>query len=350
MRPFLDLVSYARHGPGRRDHFSRAELEIIARTVNRAPEVMVKVLNRGGQNLAAAGRHLDYLDREGELPIVTDDGQELKGKGVGKDLLLNWDLDLEEDRPTMALAARPKEKAAKLVHKVLFSMPPGTPPKKVLAAVKAFAREEFGAKHRYAMVLHTDEPHPHVHMVVKAMSEQGQRLNIRKATLRHWRQQFARQLREQGVAANATDRQVRGVVKPQKTDGIHRAAMRGASTHWRRRAEAVARELRRGDVKAEPGSARSKATRQEVLRGWRAVGDELVTQKQVELAEAVRRFVNHMPPPTTEKEWLVQRLLEGIPVAETEKERLVERRRVGECRISSDRTHPISWDGYQLIS
>jgi hypothetical protein len=53
MRPFLDLVSYARHGPGRRDHFSRAELEIIARTVNRAPEVMVKVLTRGGQNLRA---------------------------------------------------------------------------------------------------------------------------------------------------------------------------------------------------------------------------------------------------------------------------------------------------------
>ena len=58
----------------------------------------------------------------------------------------------------------------------MFSMPPGTPPDKVLAAVKNFAREEFGLKHRYAMVLHTDEPHPHVHMVVKAMSERGVRL------------------------------------------------------------------------------------------------------------------------------------------------------------------------------
>ena len=29
------------------------------------------------------------------------------------------------------------------------------------------------------MVLHTDEPHPHVHMVVKAVSEQGVRMNIR---------------------------------------------------------------------------------------------------------------------------------------------------------------------------
>jgi hypothetical protein len=46
----------------------------------------------------------------------------------------------------------------------MFSMPAGTPPGKVLAAVKNFAREEFALKHPYAMVLHTDEPHPHVHM------------------------------------------------------------------------------------------------------------------------------------------------------------------------------------------
>jgi hypothetical protein len=41
-------------------------------------------------------------------------------------------------------------------------------------------------------------------MVVKAMSEQGVRLNIRKATLRGWRQEFARHLRAQGIRANAT--------------------------------------------------------------------------------------------------------------------------------------------------
>lgn len=82
-------------------------------------------------------------------------------------------------------------------------MPAGTPPDKVLGAVRDFAREEFGTTHRYAMVLHTDEPHPHVHVVVKAVNEDGQRLNIRKETLRRWRREFARQLRAWGVAANA---------------------------------------------------------------------------------------------------------------------------------------------------
>ena len=66
-----------------------------------------------------------------------------------------------------------------------------------------FAREEFALERRYAMVVHNDEPHPHVHVVIEAVSEQGVRLNIRKATLRDWRREFARHLRAHGVEANA---------------------------------------------------------------------------------------------------------------------------------------------------
>ena len=44
----LDIASYGRRGPGRRDRLSAAETELISRTVRRAPEVMVKVLTRGG--------------------------------------------------------------------------------------------------------------------------------------------------------------------------------------------------------------------------------------------------------------------------------------------------------------
>jgi hypothetical protein len=309
-KPLLDLRSFGRHGPGRRDPLSPADLAVITRTVRRTPEVMVKVLTHGGQNLGAVGRHFNYIDRGGELPIETDDGTPLKGKEVGKSLIEDWDLDLEKDRRAANVKARGIKRPPKLVHKLLFSMPAGTPAQKVLAAVKALAREEFGAKHRYAMVLHTDEPHPHVHMVIKAVSEEGVRLNIKKAMLRDWRQEFAWHLREQGVAANATDRQVRGVVNPQKSDGIHRAAIRGASTHWRQRTAAAARELNRQVVEPDPGRARLLQTRQEVLQGWRALGDELVMQNQIELAQAIRRFAARMPPAQTEKEWIRNQVLE----------------------------------------
>ena len=46
---WLDIGTHAQRGPGRRDQLSPAEIDIITRTVHRTPEVMVKVLNRGGQ-------------------------------------------------------------------------------------------------------------------------------------------------------------------------------------------------------------------------------------------------------------------------------------------------------------
>jgi len=43
---------------------------------------------------------------------------------------------------------------------------------------------QLALKRRYAVALHTNEPHLRVHVIVKAVSEQGERLNIRKATRR----------------------------------------------------------------------------------------------------------------------------------------------------------------------
>ena len=308
---WLDIGSYARHGPGQRDRLSSAQVALIARTVRRAPEVMIKMLNQGGRNLGSVAQHLKYLDREGELPIETDEGDPLKGKGASKALLDDWNLELDARRPPTA-DNKPRQmgKQPKLVHKMILSMPAGTPPNKVLAAAKDFAREEFGAKHRYAMVLHTDEPHPHVHMVVKAMGYDGTRLNIRKATLREWRRQFARHLREHGVAANATERAARGVTKPQKQDGIYRAERRRDSTHWRQRTAAVAREMTPdGEIKPEPGKAELLETRYRIVRGWNAIADDLSRQGQADLAQEVRRFVTQLPPVRTERELIRDRLL-----------------------------------------
>jgi len=51
---------------------------------------------------------------------------------------------------------------------MIFSMPAGAPPQKLLTAVRALARQEFDGLHRYALAVHTDEPRPHVHMVIRA--------------------------------------------------------------------------------------------------------------------------------------------------------------------------------------
>lgn len=207
--PLLNIASYARGGPRAADRLTHSQVEQIRLTVNRAPETVVKVLPRSSTDLKAVGKHIDYIGRRGTLELEGDEGERLQGR-VGAALLEDWDLDIDDLRRQGSLDAARSRNPPKLVHKLIFSMPSGTPPQKVLSAVRNFAREEFYRQHRYALVLHTDEPHPHVHLVLKAVSEQGTRLNIRKATLRHWRAQFARHLRLLGVAANATERAVRG--------------------------------------------------------------------------------------------------------------------------------------------
>lgn len=306
--PLLNIASYARGGPRAADRLTPSQVEQIRLTVNRAPEAVVKVLPHASNDLKAVGRHLDYIGRQGHLSLEGDDGERLQGR-IGKALLEDWNLKLDDVRRTGNLASLRSRKPPKLVHKLMFSMPPGTPPQKVLAAVRNFAREEFYGQHRYALVLHTDEPHPHVHLVLKAVSEQGVRLNIKKATLRHWRSQFARHLRAQGVAANATERAVRGESRSAMKDGIYRAGLRGESTHMRAQAEAVATGLANGVIRAESGKQAQLETRTSVSRGWHAVAEILSVQGDHRLAAGVVRFADSMVRPLTDRELLARSLL-----------------------------------------
>ena len=310
--PLLDVASYGRRGPGHRS-LSKAEIAHVSRTVRRVPEVMIKV-SGGARTIRGVAQHLDYIGREGREDVQTDDGERLRGRGFEKALLDDWDLDLEAHRRHTERAIAAGRKPPKLVHNVVFSMPKGTPPEKVLRAVEVFAREKFALKHRYAMALHIDQGHPHVHMVIKAVSEQGQRLYIRPHTLRDWRRDFAQHLRDLGVGANATERAVRGETRTTKRDGIHRAMLRGDSTHMRARAEAVAGELAAGGLKPDPGKRVLLETREAVLDGWRGLADILERDGNPQLASTVRRFAQSMAPPLTEKERMARQiglLIEG---------------------------------------
>jgi hypothetical protein len=307
--PLLDIVSYGRGGPRETGgRLTSAQLEQIQRTVRRTPEAVVKVLPRASNDFKAVGKHLDYIGRKGELELETDDGEHLSGR-IGRDLLDDWDLDLDDVRRQATLAATKGRKPPKLVHKLMFSMPPGTPPDKVLGAVRDFAREEFWGQHRYAFVLHTDEPHPHVHLVLKAVNEQGVRLNIKKATLRHWRSEFARNLRMLGVEANATERAVRGESRTATKDGIYRASLRGESTYVRAQAEAAAAELHRGTKPVEPAKRMLVETRRRVESGWLNLAIGLAKDGHKDLARDVQRFVDRMPRARTEREIIMDKLL-----------------------------------------
>ena len=307
----LDLVSYGRRGRHTPLQFSPAQLEQIGRTVSGVPEVMVKV-SGGGKSADAVQAHFAYIDRHGQLEVHTDEGEKLQGKEVADYLVDDWNLDAGKGQYRPVPKAGEKDRRPKQVHNIVFSMPEGTPPEKLLAATQKFAREKFALQHRYTMVLHTDQGHPHVHLVVKAQSEDGQRLYIRKATLRQWREDFAGYLRELGVAANATPAVLRGRSKDQKKDGIYRALKRGESTFMRSKVQWVAEELRRGRLEPEAGKAKLLATRNRVIEDWRATATLLREQGQESFAHGVEAYVGRMPAAATEKELAAKGLLAQV--------------------------------------
>jgi hypothetical protein len=292
--PLLDIASYGRQWQFHFKPLTKEQIAHVARTVRRSPEVMVKVLTQGGKNLKAVQAHVAYLSRDGDLAIETDEGKQVVGKDAERAMLEDWGLDLHEMMPNLHRKVPGNYAAPRLVHKLVFSMPPGTPAQGVLGAVRDFAREEFALMNRYAMVLHTDEEHPHVHLVVQAHGQDGKRLNIRKATLRRWRSDFAQQLRTRGIDANATERAVRGQRKSALKDPIYRSAQRGESTYLL----GIEHGKPRAPVNRDNTLSSKKylATEDAVKWGWINLRDSLRSGGYRDLAYEVTDFIGSQFP------------------------------------------------------
>ncbi len=297
--------------------FSHTQIAQIARTVSRTPEVMVKVTG-GGIRRGAVAAHFAYISRRGALEIETDEGEFIGYPQQQRQLLDEWHLELTAGQYRRHKESGRVGRPTKLVHNIVLAMPAPTPADKVLAAARKFAREKF-AQHRYVMVLHTDQKHPHVHLVVKAENELGQRLHIDKQRLREWREDFARLMREQGIAANATMRAVRGENKKYPREKIFKAQRYGNSTALHDRVIGIANELSRSRTIADPVRDRLLETRKSLVSAWMRAAEVLDAQGEIILAGDVRYFVKHMPPVLTDRQRLAAQFIGFI-----QKERGVE--------------------------
>ena len=325
--PFLSIFSEGRRGPAGSGGFSHSQVEQIRRTVRRTPEVMVKVTG-GGKTVGAVAAHLAYISQRGELEIETDEGQRIS-KAEQKALVKDWHLELTAGQYRKPQDPDKPSRTVKLVHNIVLSMPSPTPPDKVLAAARVFAREKFGVKHRYAMALHTHQQHPHVHLVVKAEGIEGRRLHIDKAMLREWREDFARMMRDQGIAANATPRAVRGQGKKGMPPAAYQTRRHGRSHALRARVESIARELQSTGAVRDPAHNKLAEIRKAIVAGWKAVADALDGQGEIALAGEVRSFATRLPPVLTDRERLAVEFIRHVKAERAARTRGDERARDG---------------------
>lgn len=268
----------------------------LARVTKRTPEVMVKVSGRqkGGTHTAA---HLEYIARHGKLEVETSVGQPIKNVAELRELAREWTDD--------ELAQTKRREPLTSVSMVL-SMPPGTDPEKLQQAVRAFARVEL-APFQYAMALHTDEAHPHVHVTVAARGEDGVRFHPTKPDLTLWRESFARELRARGIEAEATPRRARGIVQKPEQIAVRKIRERsgagGELPQVMRDSQATARSMaKENPPKPRPWEVKAFAKQATIRESYTKAAELLDgsdSQADRELALRTRAFVAAMPPPAT---------------------------------------------------
>ena len=298
-------------------------------TVQRAPEVVINVKgsrrSQDGDQAVIEGvmRYMMYISRNGQLPTFDERGEKNEGREEIRGTHSSWNLDMQRMRGLKNEYLHPS-------FNIIFSMPATTDPQKILEAVQAVAQARFQG-HQYLMALHTHETdpakdapeHPHVHLILRAEDEDGNRIHIRKTDLRSWREQFAAELRTRGIEANATSRAERG---------RSRKAVSGAEWHIQKRYQearergespkpskartarfhAAAEELLEGRTEPKHWELAMAARRRDVIRELKQNAARLRHEGDSELAEHVDRFAEDMAPLDSERRQLHRALVEQV--------------------------------------
>lgn len=279
-------------------HGNRQQLRRVA---SRTPEVMVKVTSHS-KTRQQVSSHLRYISRKGDLPVHTSDGDRLEGQGAHDHIAAIWAEDANRSNST----ARPSK--TRVSTNIVLSMPKGKPDK-ILAAAQDFAHNEF-SNHDWAMALHTDTNHPHVHLTVRNRGKDYRRLHMPKGKTQEWRESLAESLRAHGIEAEATRRYERGVtrkgenqtvrhIRNRKTPDVYKNAMREAEMR------------RRGQYQPhEPWRDKIEARQQEVRGQWRKAIEHERRHGSKELAQVASKYLDAMPPVETRADEMVRFLQE----------------------------------------
>ena len=303
--------------------------EQLRLTVRRAPEVVINVTgSRRAKDddhgaIASVLRYMMYISRSGNLLALNEQGEEVCGREAIQETHASWDLDMQRMRSGKNESLHPS-------FNVIFSMPANTNPEKLLDAVSAVARERFQG-HQYVMALHTsqtdpaDNPpaHPHVHLIVRAEDENGQRIHIRKSNLRMWREQFAAELRALGIEANATSRAERGEsnkalggaewhIQKRYEENLRRGKPSDPSKAKASRFREAAQELQDGRTEQKPWELAMAARRRDVMRDLERNVTRLRAEGDIELADEVDRFIREIKPLDSERRQMQRALVEQV--------------------------------------
>ena len=191
-------------GPGHRSRFGQGQRASVQanRLINshsRGAVVKARVVRHGGRN-APLGTHLNYLRREG----VTRDGEKARLFGPGAD-----------DADPKAFAERCENDR----HHFRFIVSPDDAVE--MADLKTFTHDlvgqmekDLGTKLDWVAVDHWNTEHPHVHLIVRGVREDGENLVISRDYIKEGMRDRARDLITQELGPR-TDHEIRRTLERQ---------------------------------------------------------------------------------------------------------------------------------------
>ena len=191
-------------GPGHRSRFGRGQRASVQAnrlitSRSRGAVVKARVVRHGGRN-APLGTHLNYLRREG----VTRDGEKARLFAPGAD-----------DADPKAFAELCEDDR----HHFRFIVSPDDAVE--MADLKSFTRDlvgqmekDLGTKLDWVAVDHWNTEHPHVHLIVRGVREDGENLVISRDYIKEGMRDRARDLITQELGPR-TDHEIRRTLERQ---------------------------------------------------------------------------------------------------------------------------------------
>ena len=280
------------------------DLRTVARITARTPEVMVRISGKakGGKHVE---EHLRYITRNGDLTAEDEGGRLVMGQRMVKETAAAW----------MEGSALNRRSNSRDTVNIILSMPPGTDRDKLLDAARQFGREIFGAEHSYLLVRHDDTDHPHCHLTVRSLGFSGRRLNPKRDDLQAWRVAFAAACRQHGIAAEATPRRTRGVIRKPKKQAVLHADKAMRSTVQKSKVREALKAVTHHAAGLQEPDSRAVERQAQARADWNRVADELsqaTTGAGQDLARQIRSFLAHMPAPETERMQLQKQLRQHL--------------------------------------
>ncbi len=280
------------------------DLQTITRVTARTPEVMVRISGKA-KGAKHVEEHLRYITRNGDLTAEDESGRLVTGRRMVKETAAAW----------MEGSALNRRRNSRDTVNIVLSMPPNTDRDKLLEAARQFGRKTFGAEYFYLLVRHDDTDHPHCHLTVRSLGFSGHRLNPKRDDLQAWRVAFATACRQHGIAAEATPRRTRGVVRKPKKQSVLHADKAKRSTVQKAKVREVLLGMACPDSSLQAPDKAALERQATTRADWNRVADELsqsAADTGQQLARQIRRFLAHMPAPETERMQLRKQLRQHL--------------------------------------